>query len=313
MSRSTNTVAGRLVDTLSELGVDVVFGLPGVHNLPIWNALANSRIRLVGVRHEQAAAYAADGFAAEPETRHRHRDQRSRRRERGVRNRRSDGLQLTDPRHRHGHPYDPEAPGVYRGVLHETRGQADLFAPVTKAARALGTDEGVADAVAEAAKLALAPNAGPVYLGIPTDLLAKPAEGSTAGHRPVRACSRHRRDALLHKAAGLLTEARRPLIWAGGGAVRAGAGGEIGNLARRLGAPVLTTHMSRGLLGGHPCVAPGPVHDPEIGRLWDEADVVLAIGTDFDGMMTQNWRMPAPSQSHQHQRRPARGRQELPL
>ena len=53
--------------------------------------------------------------------------------------------------------------------------------------------------------------------------------------------------------------------------------------------------MSRGLLAPeHPCAVPGPVHTPEVGALWDEADVVLAVGTDFDGMMTQNWLMPAP-------------------
>ena len=44
-------------------GVEVCFGLPGVHNLALWEALRASPIRLVGVRHEQAAAYAADGYA----------------------------------------------------------------------------------------------------------------------------------------------------------------------------------------------------------------------------------------------------------
>ena len=53
--------------------------------------------------------------------------------------------------------------------------------------------------------------------------------------------------------------------------------------------------MGRGLLPpDHPCAVPGPVHAREVGALWDEADVVLAIGTDFDGMMTQNWLMPRP-------------------
>ena len=53
--------------------------------------------------------------------------------------------------------------------------------------------------------------------------------------------------------------------------------------------------MGRGLLApDHPCAVPGPPHAPEIGALWDEADVVLAIGTDFDGTNTQNWQMPAP-------------------
>src|ERR1700756_2134900 len=59
----TATGATALVQSLEQLGVELVFGLPGVHNLPIWKALSESDIRLVGVRHEQTAAYAADGYA----------------------------------------------------------------------------------------------------------------------------------------------------------------------------------------------------------------------------------------------------------
>ncbi|MDT7652545.1 MAG: acetolactate synthase large subunit [Pseudonocardiales bacterium] len=55
--------ATALVEALRELDVDIAFGLPGVHNLPVWEACAAAGIRLVGVRHEQAAAYAADGYA----------------------------------------------------------------------------------------------------------------------------------------------------------------------------------------------------------------------------------------------------------
>ncbi|MCW2545338.1 MAG: thiamine pyrophosphate protein binding domain protein, partial [Frankiales bacterium] len=52
-----------LVAGLEELGVRVAFGLPGVHNLAAWKAFPGSGVRLIGVRHEQAAGYAADGFA----------------------------------------------------------------------------------------------------------------------------------------------------------------------------------------------------------------------------------------------------------
>jgi acetolactate synthase-1/2/3 large subunit len=93
----------------------------------------------------------------------------------------------------------------------------------------------------------------------------------------------------------MLVAAERPLVWAGGGALRSGAGDAVGELAAALAAPVITTYMGAGLLPpSHPCAVPGPVHVPEVGALWDEADVVLAVGTDFDGMMTQNWTMPAP-------------------
>src|SRR3954453_23607541 len=57
------TGADVLVSALESLGVDVVFGLPGVHNLPAWEALRESPVRLIGVRHEQAAVYAPDGYA----------------------------------------------------------------------------------------------------------------------------------------------------------------------------------------------------------------------------------------------------------
>src|SRR3954454_16852078 len=59
----SRTGAQLLVAGLEAAGVDVVFGLPGVHNLAAWEALRDSPIRLVTVRHEQAAAYAADGYA----------------------------------------------------------------------------------------------------------------------------------------------------------------------------------------------------------------------------------------------------------
>jgi acetolactate synthase-1/2/3 large subunit len=101
--------------------------------------------------------------------------------------------------------------------------------------------------------------------------------------------------AAVARARELLANAQRPLIWAGGGALRAGAGEVVGEVALKLAAPVMTTYMGRGLIApDHPCAVPGPVHAPEVGALWDEADVVLAIGTDFDGTNTQNWQLPQP-------------------
>ena len=100
---------------------------------------------------------------------------------------------------------------------------------------------------------------------------------------------------VLDRACALMKGAERPLIWAGGGAVRSGAGRLVAELALRLAAPVITTYLGRGLVPPeHPCAVPGPIHARAVGALWDEADLVLAIGTDFDGMMTQNWLMPQP-------------------
>jgi thiamine pyrophosphate-dependent acetolactate synthase large subunit-like protein len=58
---------------------------------------------------------------------------------------------------------------------------------------------------------------------------------------------------------------------------------------------VLLTYSARGLLPpDHPCLVAAPPHVPEVGALWDEADCVVAVGSDFDGPMTQGWKMPAP-------------------
>ena len=285
--------ARELVDALEGLGTEIVFGLPGVHNLPLWEALAETRIKLVGVRHEQTAGYAADGYARATG-------------KLGV------ALVTTGPGAANTLAAVGEAmasaapvlviatdipstlrrPGVVRGVLHETSDQQAMFAPVTKGGFTVRAADQIGTTVHRAARLALQPQSGPVYLGVPTDYLRE-----TVPHR--RPPAPHRKPdgdvPDLARAEALLSDAEHPLIWAGGGALRSGAGDAIGALAEKIAAPVITTFGARGLLPlDHPCLAPNPVHTPEVGELWDEADVVLAIGTDFDGLMTQNWRMPKP-------------------
>ncbi len=295
IASSTATGATRLVEMLEQLGVELVFGLPGVHNLPIWKALSESDIRLVGVRHEQTAAYAADGHARATG-------------KLGV------ALVTTGPGAANtlgatGEAMAAGSPvlviatdvstalrreGVYRGTLHETRDQTAMFRPVTKAARLVDTAEEIGDAVIESGAAALAAPTGPVYLGVPTNLLTDPVSSESTPTvvptpRPTLP------PAAVERACELLASAERPLIWTGGGALRAEAGPLVGELAVKLAAPILSTFMGRGLLAPeHPCVVHGPAHAQEVGRLWDEADVVVAIGTDFDGTNTQNWQMPQP-------------------
>jgi len=288
------TGAERFVDALERLDVRVAFGLPGVHNLPLWKALSSSSIRLVGVRHEQTAVYAADGYARATG-------------ELGV------ALVTTGPGAANTLGATGEAmasgspvlvvatdiplalrrPGVYRGVLHETRDQEALFAPLTKHRRTVASADAIGPAVLQAGRRAHAAPSGPAYLGIPTDLLRQAAGPVQEPDRELAAAVPSA--AALRAAARLLSTAERPLIWAGGGALRADAGAEVGELALALNAPVVTTYMARGLIPpDHPCAVAGPIHAPEVGPLWDDADVVVAIGSDFDGMMTQNWAMPPP-------------------
>ncbi|PRY42328.1 thiamine pyrophosphate-binding protein [Umezawaea tangerina] len=282
--------AERLLEVLAAHDVEVVFGLPGVHNLAIWEALRGSGIRMIGVRHEQTAVYAADGYAR-------------------TTGRLGVAIVTTGPGAANtlgavgeawasGSPVLVVAtdipstlrrPDVHRGVLHETRDQRAMFLPVVKDGWTVGSADELAARAHHAVGTALAAPQGPVYLGVPTDFLT--ADAADADHRPAEEAEVPD----LTGALALIAAAQRPLVWAGGGAQRSGAGGAVGELARRISAPVVTTYAARGLLPlDHPCAVHGPAHVPEVGALWDDADLVIAVGTDFDGMSTQNWAMPAP-------------------
>src|ERR687898_182988 len=133
------TGAQVIVKQLEAAGVEVCFGLPGVHNLALWEALRESPVRLVGVRHEQAAAYAADGYAR-------------------ASGRLGVALTTTGPGAANtlgavgegwaggtptlgiatDIPTTLRRPGVYRGVLHETSGQAEMFGPVVVGSHVVG-------------------------------------------------------------------------------------------------------------------------------------------------------------------------------
>jgi len=291
------TTAAAVLDLLAGHGVTTVFGLPGVHNLAFWDALEPSRPRIVGVRHEQGAAYAADGLA-----------------------RASGGLGValttTGPGAANavaafgeaaasGSPVlliASEVPmslrrtGTVRGILHESADQGALFAPLAKAVYRPESPLAAVEAVARAVSTAMAHPRGPVYVGIGSDVLA--ADLPDSG-RPLPAVSvpapgapsTREVDACL----ALIASARRPLIWAGGGTVASGAADAVTALAWRLGAPVVTTFAARGLLpSGHPLLVDAPVHEPETTELLASADLLIALGTGFDAMTTRNWTQPMP-------------------
>jgi acetolactate synthase-1/2/3 large subunit len=291
------TGAGLAVAALRQAGVEVAFGLPGVHNLALWRAIGESPIRLVGVRHEQTAAYAADGYTR-------------------ATGRLGVALTTTGPGAANTLGAVGEAwanrqpvlvvatdiprrlrrPGVWRGVLHEATDQAAMFEPVVKRTFRLGSADEAGATIEAAARVAMTPPRRPVYVEIPTDLLGAEAEAGAeaepASGQPPAPDEDH-----LARAAELLDRSRRPLIWAGGGALAADAGAAVAQLAERLVAPVILTYSARGLLPpGHPCLVEATPHVAQVGALWDEADAVVAIGTDLDGMMTQSWKQPQPPQ-----------------
>ncbi len=102
---------------------------------------------------------------------------------------------------------------------------------------------------------------------------------------------------LIEEAALLLSLAARPVIWAGGGAVAAGAWGELGDVADLLGAPVVTSTSGKGALAeNHPLAVGSLFGAPEVARLLGQADAALAVGTSFSARSTRRWQLPLPLQ-----------------
>jgi acetolactate synthase-1/2/3 large subunit len=269
------TGAEAIADALRRAGVDLAFGLPGVHNMALWPAFAAAGIRIVGSRHEQGCAYAADGYARATGNL-------------GV------ALVTTGPGAANtlgavGEAWASKSPvlviatdipstqrreGVYRGVLHECTDQAAMFAPVTK----LRTRD-----LSEAVMQSRLQPRSPVYLEVPTDHLAAPAERAEI------------HDILLSGVGRVvdLPLGERPVMWVGGGAQ--GATDAIDRVARYIGAPVITTYSARGVLpAGHPHLVPAPPHEPQVTKLIEQADSTLVIGSDLDAMDTMNWSLPFP-------------------
>ncbi|HEU0194394.1 MAG TPA: thiamine pyrophosphate-binding protein [Gaiellales bacterium] len=288
-SRTTLETGSRaLVGALEAHGVEVVFGIPGQHALGLWDALADSSIRCVVVRHEQAAAFAAQGYA-----------------------RTSDrvGVCITSTgpgafntfagmgeadasslRVLHITTQIPSDPGE-RGWMHETSGQSAAFAAVTRH-HARPRSPGALAAAVDEALTAIALRPGPAMVEAYTDVLAAPAEGAELRVTPVSLPAPD--PAAVARVGELLSGARAPMIFAGGGSRAAAA--RIVDLAEALDAPVVTSFNGKGVMpAGHPLHAGSSCEEPAVQALIENADVCLALGTRFAEEYTCHWAVPFPA------------------
>jgi thiamine pyrophosphate-dependent acetolactate synthase large subunit-like protein len=283
---SVRTGGEWVVAALAAEGVRHVFGIPGVHNLAVYDALARDGAGIAHVlaRHEQGAGFMADGYA------------------------RSSGragviVATTGPgatnvltplveSYAGSQPIlavvsDIPATLIGRdlGALHEVPNQIDCFRPMCRWAETVADASAFAPAVQRAFAMFRSARPGPVALSLPTDqLMARvPSRlNDPTGRAP--ACDR----ALVDRAAERLRDARRPVIVAGGGTVSAGAHVDLRALAERLGAPVITTVMGRGAVPETDPLWVGVLSNKYASQpLLEAADVVLAVGCRFAHRSTQ--------------------------
>lgn len=281
-----------VVESLEALGTDVVFGLPGIHALPIWEGLRTSSLRSLGFRQEHNACFAADGYS------------RVSGRPAALVVSTGPGALLTlAPLMEAALTYVPvvvispqiESADIGRGKghLHEHPDQRAGFDAIVKWCGRASSVETIPELFAEAWRRALTPPQGPVFLEIPVDFLHRAAEippVTSLTAEPDRPALP--REELLDQAAQLLADAERPLVWAGGGVLRAEAWDELLELATRLDAPVATTYTGKGAFPED--------HPLALGSTWEErahldevteADVVLCVGSSLGYELTDSFRL----------------------
>src|SRR6516165_3477461 len=282
------TGAQALVAALERLGVDVVFGIPGGAILPAYDPLFDSRsVRHILVRHEQGAGHAAAGYA-----------QVTGRPGVCIATSGPGATNLVTPL---ADAYMDSVPvvaitGQVPSGLIGTDGfqEADIAGitlPVTKHNFLITEADDIARTVAEAFHVAATGRPGPVLVDIAKDALqAKtqfrwPVPFDLPGYHPVtRPHSRQ-----VREAARLMMAAQRPVLYVGGGVIKAGASAEMLALAELTGMPVITTLMARGgFPGSHPQNVGMPgMHGSvaAVGAL-QKSDLLVALGARFDDRVT---------------------------
>jgi acetolactate synthase-1/2/3 large subunit len=279
--------ASSLVKSLESAGVDVMFGIPGGAILPAYDPIFDSSIRHILVRHEQGAGHAATGYA-----------------------------QVTG---RVGVCIATSGPGATNLVTPLADAAMDSVPMVAITGQvpsnAIGTDafqeadirgitmpftkhnylvtdpDQIPRAIAEAFYIASSGRPGPVLVDIAKDALQKetdfnwPKELSLPGYRPqLEPVSQSILDA-----AALIAQSSKPVLYVGGGAIKANASKELLQLAELLGVPVVTTLMARGAFpDSHPLHYGMPGMHGTVGAVTalQKSDLLVTLGARFDDRVT---------------------------
>ncbi|MEG6523361.1 biosynthetic-type acetolactate synthase large subunit [Desulfotomaculum sp. 1211_IL3151] len=276
-----------LLDSLKQVGVDTIFGYPGGQALPIYDALYDSDIRHILCRHEQGAAHAADGYArasgkvgvclatSGPGATNL---------VTGIANAYMDSVPLV--------AITGQVPTTMLG--RDSFQEADITGitlPITKHNYIVKDINELGKVVKEAFHIASTGRPGPVLIDMPKDVSAGEMDYypnglvELPGYRPPGEAS----EEAVNRAFRAIAESQRPVIYAGGGIVSAGAHEELKKLSEALLAPVATTLMG---LGGFP-----EDHPLSLGMLGMhgskyanfaicDCDLLIAVGVRFDDRVT---------------------------
>ncbi|AWB89711.1 acetolactate synthase large subunit [Homoserinimonas hongtaonis] len=282
------TGSGAVLRSLEKLGITDVFGLPGGAIMPFYDELMSSKsIRHILVRHEQGAGHAAEGYASSSG-------------KVGVAIATS-GPGATNLVTAIADAYMDSVPMLaITGQVFSTSMGTDAFQeidivgitmPITKHSFLVSKPEDIPGVLAAAYQIATTGRPGPVLVDITKDAQQNrapfvwPTQVDLPGYRPV--VKAHGKQ--IQAAAQLLAEAKRPVLYVGGGVVRAGASEVLLKLAETVGAPVVTTLMARGAFPDS--------HEQHLGMpgmhgtvpavlAIQESDLLVSLGARFDDRVT---------------------------
>jgi thiamine pyrophosphate-dependent acetolactate synthase large subunit-like protein len=298
---SMGTIFGAeaIVKCLDREGIEMVFGIPGHYNMPIFDALYNHpRIRTITVRHEQGAAFMADGYA------------RATGKPAAIIP--LPGPGLTNAMTGIGEAYYDSSPMLIlvtqvdrpfidqkAGLLHEMTNQYEMLTPLTKFGCRIREGAEISPLFHQAMSELRSGRPRPVQIEIPLDIQQETMTWTDEMENlePAAANPAVPAAAQIEEVVSALIKAERPLLYSGGGTISSGASAELTRLAERLGAPVLMTGMGNGTVPGDHLLASGVAWAPvaDITPLVSACDLFLAVGTRFSDAMTNGWDLPLPT------------------
>jgi acetolactate synthase-1/2/3 large subunit len=290
---SQHTGGDVIVHILKSAGVECVFGIISIHNIPIYDAIARrGGIRTISNRSEPGAVNMADGYAkatgklgvAITST------------GAGAGNAagslieaQTNGTPLLHITGQIDSPYLDQG----KGFIHECKDQLGMLKAISKDAFRVRSIGSLATTIQHAIELAQTAPTGVVSVEVPINIQKMMLTSPELHFNP---CPRLAPDlSSVKEAADILISAKRPLIWSGNGVIQAGATDELTSLAEMWGAGVLTSQAGRGAIReDHPQCIGNFAYLSAIRDFLTSCDVLLAVGTRFRGSETRVWQLPLP-------------------
>ena len=285
MSKMSGSKA--LLDGLWNEGTRVVFGLPGGAIMPVYDAFLDSEIRHILARHEQSAAHMADGYArasGKPGICMATSGPGATNLVTGIATAFADSspvIAITG---------QVATPTIGKDAFQECD-TVGIVTPITKYAFQPMQSQEIPAIVKKAFKIASTGRPGPVLIDLPRDVQINVANMSFPKKVDIRGYNPHitPHPVQIKKAADLLMNSNKPMIWSGGGIIISNAAPQLREIAELLMAPVVTSLIGKGGFPENHPLSLGPIgmHGrPEANKAICEADCILAVGVRFSDRST---------------------------